>query len=315
MWSTAFYFGNFLGPTVAGITVDLYGFRTTTVGFFALLCIILVVDFIELSVTVKSHKTQQKLGYEELEWSDIFVCINKVSLQNKHCIITFSYYLFTSTSRQLIIDLMINSMAQNIQNYLKLLCNVSQSLLFVTSRYVIRLQGGKNPIPPKGGLIFSRTRAGKPQFRDFYARGQLWKTRAARSLLPNQSFKKNIPIYLVFVQKWGQIFFGANRARILLHKVGRKWLYVVNSWPGWNLGRSWIYFIYPFTTDFAGRKWIYVVNSWPGLVLAGCEREFLFVQTVQTLSSKLCSIVQIKNKIIWFGSIMRKVLQYHPKKI
>ena len=67
MWSTAFYFGNFLGPTVAGITVDLYGFRTTTVGFFALLCIILVVDFIELSVTVKSHKTQQKLGYEELE--------------------------------------------------------------------------------------------------------------------------------------------------------------------------------------------------------------------------------------------------------
>ena len=63
MWSTAFYFGNFLGPTVAGITVDIYGFRTTTVGFFALLCAILVVDLFELAYTIKTKNN----AYEQLE--------------------------------------------------------------------------------------------------------------------------------------------------------------------------------------------------------------------------------------------------------
>ena len=63
MWSTAFYFGNFLGPTLAGISVEAYGFRTTTVAFFVLLCGILIVDFIELAYTVTSNK---KNGYEEL---------------------------------------------------------------------------------------------------------------------------------------------------------------------------------------------------------------------------------------------------------
>ena len=63
MWSTAFYFGNFLGPTVAGVTVDLYGFRATTVGFFALMCLILIADFFELSYTIKASKKHE---YEQL---------------------------------------------------------------------------------------------------------------------------------------------------------------------------------------------------------------------------------------------------------
>ena len=63
MWSTAFYFGNFLGPTVAGVTVDLYGFRATTVGFFVLMCLMLIVDFFELGYTIKTTK---KTGYEQL---------------------------------------------------------------------------------------------------------------------------------------------------------------------------------------------------------------------------------------------------------
>ena len=63
MWSTAFYFGNFLGPTVAGVTVDIYGFRATTVGFFVLMCLMLIVDFFELGYTIKTTK---KSGYEQL---------------------------------------------------------------------------------------------------------------------------------------------------------------------------------------------------------------------------------------------------------
>ena len=65
MWSTSFYLGNFLGPTLAGISVDIYGFRTTTIWFFALLCGILVVDVFELVFSVR--KIRSKLKREEYE--------------------------------------------------------------------------------------------------------------------------------------------------------------------------------------------------------------------------------------------------------
>ena len=66
MWSTAFYFGNFVGPTLAGISVDAYGFRQTTVYFFGLLCAILIVDLFELSYTIRAENKRRKVGYEEL---------------------------------------------------------------------------------------------------------------------------------------------------------------------------------------------------------------------------------------------------------
>ena len=65
MWSTSFYLGKFLGPTLAGISVDNYGFRTTTIWFFALLCGILVVDFFELIFSVR--KIRRKIKKEEYE--------------------------------------------------------------------------------------------------------------------------------------------------------------------------------------------------------------------------------------------------------
>lgn len=65
IWSTSFYLGKFLGPTLAGISVDKYGFRTTTIWFFALLCGILVVDFFELIFSVR--KTRSKIKKEEYE--------------------------------------------------------------------------------------------------------------------------------------------------------------------------------------------------------------------------------------------------------
>ena len=66
MWSTAFYFGNFLGPTLAGISVEAYGFRTTTVAFFILFCGSLIIDFIELAYNVKVSNKSVRKGYEEL---------------------------------------------------------------------------------------------------------------------------------------------------------------------------------------------------------------------------------------------------------
>ena len=66
MWSTSFYLGNFLGPTLAGISVDSFGFRATTVGFFALLCAILVVDICELLFSVRRSNKLKQVGYEEL---------------------------------------------------------------------------------------------------------------------------------------------------------------------------------------------------------------------------------------------------------
>ena len=85
MWSTAFYFGNFIGPTVAGIVVEKYGFRATTIGedilteninyflntffsgFFALNCGIFVVDIFEFLYNVKLNRQIAKAGYEQLE--------------------------------------------------------------------------------------------------------------------------------------------------------------------------------------------------------------------------------------------------------
>lgn len=64
LWSTAFYLGNFIGPTLGGIFTDIYGYRTTTVGFFVLYCLALVVDFFELTYNVKTRRRQQT--YEEL---------------------------------------------------------------------------------------------------------------------------------------------------------------------------------------------------------------------------------------------------------
>ena len=59
-------FGQFLGPTLAVISVDSFGFRATTVGFFGLLCAILVVDVFELVFSVRRSNKLKQVGYEEL---------------------------------------------------------------------------------------------------------------------------------------------------------------------------------------------------------------------------------------------------------
>jgi MFS family permease len=51
MWSSSFYLGLFLGPTVSGFLVDAYGFEWTAVIFSALYCIAIVINTCELAYT------------------------------------------------------------------------------------------------------------------------------------------------------------------------------------------------------------------------------------------------------------------------
>ena len=44
MWSASFYIGNCIGPLIAGILVDSYGFRWSTQIFFAIFCLVIAID-------------------------------------------------------------------------------------------------------------------------------------------------------------------------------------------------------------------------------------------------------------------------------
>jgi len=66
MWSSSFYFGNFVGPTVAGIMVESFGFRSTTLVFFSLYLFIILVDAIELTYYLKYIKVPRN-GYVDMD--------------------------------------------------------------------------------------------------------------------------------------------------------------------------------------------------------------------------------------------------------
>ena len=54
MWSSSFFLGNFVGPTVAGFTVENYGFPATTDGFVISFILMLFINIFELIYNVKS---------------------------------------------------------------------------------------------------------------------------------------------------------------------------------------------------------------------------------------------------------------------
>ena len=51
-WSSSFFLGSFLGPTVAGFTVEHFGFRATTFGFVIVYALVLLMDLFELMITI-----------------------------------------------------------------------------------------------------------------------------------------------------------------------------------------------------------------------------------------------------------------------
>ena len=64
IWLSAFALGNFVGPTVAGVAVDVIGFRRTTIIFFALYAGMATLDAIE--AIKQAARRRAASAYEEL---------------------------------------------------------------------------------------------------------------------------------------------------------------------------------------------------------------------------------------------------------
>ena len=52
IWLSAFSLGNFIGPTIAGVLVDKYGFRDTTLVFCILYLVGIIIDVIQVMVEI-----------------------------------------------------------------------------------------------------------------------------------------------------------------------------------------------------------------------------------------------------------------------
>jgi len=64
MWSSSLSLGNFVGTTLSGILVENYGFGTTSVVFFVLFCLTMLVNFAELTCTIKILKDNKEKRVE-----------------------------------------------------------------------------------------------------------------------------------------------------------------------------------------------------------------------------------------------------------
>lgn len=49
MWTSSIYFGTFLGPTIGGVAVETWDFRTATIIYWCTFIIVLVRKLIDLS--------------------------------------------------------------------------------------------------------------------------------------------------------------------------------------------------------------------------------------------------------------------------
>lgn len=66
LFSAAFYLATFIGPTLGGVFTDIYGYQTTTVGFFALYCLSFLVDLLELCYSCYVKKSGKNQGYKDI---------------------------------------------------------------------------------------------------------------------------------------------------------------------------------------------------------------------------------------------------------
>ena len=64
MWTASFFLGNFMGPTVAGILVQHFGFRSSTLFFFAINCSVLLIDSAELFYSIRNSRNHPKSNIE-----------------------------------------------------------------------------------------------------------------------------------------------------------------------------------------------------------------------------------------------------------
>ena len=72
MWTSSFFLGNFLGPTLSGIFVDNFGFRSTTLGFFVMFTLNIMVDTMELFIKMCNSKNiSMAAAYKKLSNDEI----------------------------------------------------------------------------------------------------------------------------------------------------------------------------------------------------------------------------------------------------
>jgi len=63
IWLSAFSLGNFVGPTIAGALVQTEGFKRTTLMFFALYAIMMLVDIVDIILTKLKQKRRNRYDH------------------------------------------------------------------------------------------------------------------------------------------------------------------------------------------------------------------------------------------------------------
>jgi len=63
LWSASFYLGFFLGPTFAGISVENFGFRSTTIAFLVIYCLSLTVDVFDFVSSIRKSTMKMQVEY------------------------------------------------------------------------------------------------------------------------------------------------------------------------------------------------------------------------------------------------------------
>ena len=67
IWLSAFSLGNFVGPTIAGILVQTQNFQTTTLIFFSLYVVMVIIDSVEALLKCRrSNMYDRRIQYESL---------------------------------------------------------------------------------------------------------------------------------------------------------------------------------------------------------------------------------------------------------
>ena len=67
MWSTSFYFGNFLGSTIAGFIVEAWGFRNASMLYWIVVLLTTIMDYGELAYNVKNKVNKRNQEYSEID--------------------------------------------------------------------------------------------------------------------------------------------------------------------------------------------------------------------------------------------------------
>ena len=73
LWLSVFSLGNFVGPTISGVVVQVKGFRFTTMIFFVLYLLMLLFDIIEaIKRKIQENGRRDELWYcKRLTWKNI----------------------------------------------------------------------------------------------------------------------------------------------------------------------------------------------------------------------------------------------------